>query len=282
MTILGKHPEDTDTDTDTARQAADQGRSSGPALRRQAEDALRSRPGQSVEAIEALSSEAIELTLHELRVHQIELEIQNEELRRAQRELDSLRARYFDLYDLAPVGYCTVSERGLIIEANLAAATLLGASRSALIKQAISRFIVGADQDIFYLHRKRLLESGEPQVCELRMARRPDGAPFWARLQAVAARDVDGANALRIVISDISERKIAEAKIEALAFFDSLTHLPNRTLLHDRLQQAMTSGHRSGTFAALLFVDLDHFKALNDTEGHARGDQLLLLSLIHI
>jgi diguanylate cyclase (GGDEF)-like protein len=86
---------------------------------------------------------------------------------------------------------------------------------------------------------------------------------------------VDGAGALRIVISDISERKISEAKIEALAFFDSLTQLPNRTLLFDRVQQAMTNSHRYGTFAALLFVDLDQFKSLNDSQGHAAGDQWL-------
>lgn len=259
---------------DTAGQAADEGRSTGLALRQRAEEALRSQAAQSPEAMAALSPEGIRQTLHELRVHQIELEIQNEELRRAQLELDALRARYFDLYDLAPVGYCTVNERGLITEANLAAATLLGATRSALVKQAISRFIVGADQDLFCLYRKLLLESGEPRVCELRMAS-PGGIPFWARLQAVATGDMNGAGALRILISDISEHKEAEAKLEALAFVDSLTQLPNRTLLFDRVQQAMTNSHRYGTFAALLFVDLDHFKSLNDSQGHAAGDQWL-------
>jgi PAS domain-containing protein len=73
-----------------------------------------------------LSPEEARPVFHELRVHQIELEVQNDELRRAQAELEVARARYFDLYDLAPVGYCTVSEKGLILEANLTAATLLG------------------------------------------------------------------------------------------------------------------------------------------------------------
>ena len=95
--------------------------------------------------------------LHELRVHQIELEMQNEELRRAQAELDAARARYFDLYDLAPVGYCTLSEQGLILEANLTAATLLGVARGALVKQPFTRFILKEDQDIYYLHRKTAL-----------------------------------------------------------------------------------------------------------------------------
>jgi diguanylate cyclase (GGDEF)-like protein len=73
----------------------------------------------------------------------------------------------------------------------------------------------------------------------------------------------------------MTERKDAENKISALAFFDPLTGLPNRTLLADRLQQATTACVRNGTFGALLFVDLDHFKSINDTLGHDAGDHLL-------
>jgi PAS domain-containing protein len=116
-------------------------------LRQQAEAAARQEAAQSPETHEALSPAQMRQTLHELRVHQIELEMQNEELRRAQVELDAARARYFDLYDLAPVGYCTLSEPGLILEANLTAATLLGVPRGALVKQPISRFILPEDQD---------------------------------------------------------------------------------------------------------------------------------------
>ena len=133
--------------------------------------------------------------LHELRVHQIELEMQNEELRRTQAELDAARARYFDLYDLAPVGYCTLTEKGLILEANLTAATLLGVARGALVKQPITRFILKEDQDIYYLHRKQLFETGEPQACELRMLKK-DGTTFWAHLPATAAQDADGATCM--------------------------------------------------------------------------------------
>ena len=80
--------------------------------------------------------------LHELQVHQIEREMQNEELRRAQGELEASRARFFDMYDLAPVGYLTIGEQGLIREANLTAAALFGAARGALVGQPLSRFIL--------------------------------------------------------------------------------------------------------------------------------------------
>ncbi len=98
-------------------------------------------------------------------MHQIELDMQNEELRRAKIEIDDLQARYFVLYDQAPVAYCTLSEMGLFLEVNLAAATLLGLTRSALVNQPIFQFIPKEGQDIYYHHRKQLLETGENQAC---------------------------------------------------------------------------------------------------------------------
>jgi len=144
----------------------------------------------------------------ELCVHQIE-EMQNEELRQSQSELDAARKRYFDMYDLAPVGYCTLSEKGLILEANLTAATLLGITRSALIKQPISRFIHKEDQDIYYLHCKQLFETVEPQACELRMVKKVR-AQFWARFESNVVRNVNGNPLIRVVISDITKYKKAE------------------------------------------------------------------------
>ena len=127
-----------------------------------AEEKAWENAGQMPENLDALSPETTRLLLHELRVHQIELEMQNEELRRAQEELEASRARYFDLYDLAPVGYFTLSETGMILEANLTAATLLGVARGALVKQPLSHFIFREDQDIYYRHRRQLLETGAP------------------------------------------------------------------------------------------------------------------------
>ncbi|GFK93126.1 Sensory/regulatory protein RpfC [Fundidesulfovibrio magnetotacticus] len=157
----------------------------------------------------ALLLEETQQVLHELRVHQIELEMQNEELRLAQAELDAGRARYFDLYDLAPIGYLTLTDRGFIQEANLTVATLLGVPRTELIKQPLSRFIHVEFQGQYYHHRKKLLETSESQVWELLMVKM-DGTPFWASLSSAVTRDFEGIIVYRVVISDITERKQAE------------------------------------------------------------------------
>ncbi len=190
---------------------------SGKALRERAEALAGEKTGGIPENLEVLSPEEARRALHELRVHQIELEMQNEELRRTQEELEASRARYFDLYDLAPVGYFTLSEQGSILEANLTAARLLGVARATLVEQPLSRFILPGDQDIHYRHRKQLLETAAPQSWELRLLRK-DAAPFWARVEATTAQDADGATVWRVVVSDITERKLEEeekAKLEA-------------------------------------------------------------------
>ena len=198
------------------------------ALRKRAEALAAAKAGEMAENLEVLSPEIARRALHELRVHQIELEIQNEELRRTQEELEGSRARYFDLYDLAPVGYFTLSEQGLILEANLAAARLLGVQRGALVKQPLSRFVLPEHQDIYYLHRKALLEKGNPQSWELRMLKK-DTAPFWVRMEATTAQGPDGATVCRAVMSDITETKRAEQLIqkhsdELQEFAYGLTH----------------------------------------------------------
>ncbi|QTN27176.1 PAS domain S-box protein [Rhodoferax sp. AJA081-3] len=176
-------------------------------LRRRAEDrayaqATTSKTGDTQD----VSMDAARNMLHELRVHQIELEMQNEELRQTQVDLDAARARYFDLFDMAPVGYCTVAESGLITEANFTAATLLNLARSDLVNKPISQLITQPDQDVYYRCRKALLATGTPQECELQMRRR-DGAAFWAHLCISMAQDGAGTPVQRMVLNDISQRK---------------------------------------------------------------------------
>ncbi len=154
-------------------------------LRHRAEAVNRENEARALENLAAGSPTEIQQLLHELRVHQIELEMQNEELRAAQVELETSRARFIDLYDLAPVGYVTISKTGMILEANLTIAALLGVARGMLVGQMLTRFILPEDQDIYYQHHKQLFETGQPQVCELRLLR-SNSPPFWARLEAAA------------------------------------------------------------------------------------------------
>lgn len=183
-------------------------------LRRLAEEkarATKARPPTT------LSPQEAGQLIHELQVHQIELEMQNEELRRAQSELEASRARYFDLYDRAPVGYFTLSEEGLIREANLTGADLLGWARRDLTRQSLSQHILSEDQDIYYRHRKQLLKTGVPHKCELRMLR-ADAAPFWVQLESTVAQDGESADSVfRVVVSDIDARKQAEQQLAELS-----------------------------------------------------------------
>lgn len=178
-------------------------------LRDRAEARLGKKTGFIAENIATLTTAEIQQMLHELRAHQIELEMQNEALRESHIALDTARVRYFDLYDLAPIGYFTLSEQGQILQVNLTASSMLGISRSALVKQPFHRIILREDQDIFYLNQKHLIESGEAQSFELRIMK-DDGSQFWASLVITATYDANGILELRVVLGDISERKQAE------------------------------------------------------------------------
>jgi PAS domain S-box-containing protein len=180
------------------------------ALRKSAEELLRGLPPD----LAAISADESRRLFHELRVHQIELEMQNDELRKAQLDLEASRTRYFALYDMAPVGYFTVSEKGLILEANLRGGQLLGVEMNRLVKQPLSRYIAPEDQDIYYMHQKRLLEAGKREVCDLRMCRQ-DGSLFWARFETSSARDGDdGPMVCRLAVSDITDRHRVEEELK--------------------------------------------------------------------
>ncbi len=184
------------------------------ALRQKAESLWRARIADGV-ANALLPPEPGQL-LHELQVHQIELEMQNEQLRSAQQALEIEHSRYFDLYDLAPVAYCTLSDQGLVLQANLTAATLFGLSRQALVQRAFIRLVLRADQHAWHRHCQQLASTGAPQTCQLRLIK-PDGSLFWGHLVSSPQPRQDGVMHQRVVISDISELKrlgLAERKAE--------------------------------------------------------------------
>ena len=212
------------TDKDTPPGKTSNPPNSPTALRQRAEALFLERRSHEPTPLETHSPAELERMLYELQVYQIELEMQNEEMHRSQDEMDISRARYFDLYDLAPVGYLTVCEAGLIREGNFEAAGLLGVSRQALIKQPFTRFIPVHFQDHYDLLRKKLLDTRLPQTAELRMLGRKN-KPFWAHLEISLAEDASGLPEFRVILTNIAERKRAEdARSEMENFSTSVIH----------------------------------------------------------
>jgi len=332
--------------------------------------------------------------LHELQVHQIELEMQNEELQRALAALDVAHHRYLDLYEFAPVGYLTLSSNGEIIEINLTATTMLNVDRNDLLNHQFSNYIAPQNADNWYKKFRSMLAQKTTATNLELMLKRGD-SEFYARLDCLVVIN-DKIPTLRITLTDITEKKrieeelriaavafdaqegimitnadkvvfrinkaftditgysaeelighhpplfksvrhhenfyneiwecvnsngfwegeiwdrrkdgeiypqwltitavkddkkttthyvylhndisslkASEEVIKQLAFYDPLTSLPNRRLLLDRLQQALAASARSEKYGALLFIDLDNFKSLNDDLGHDMGDVLL-------
>jgi len=256
---------------DTRPEQADPSASLKQALRQQGEVMARHNAGQPPEDLKVMSPEEMQRTLQELRVHQIELGIQNEELRRLHEELDSERERYFYLYDQAPVGYCTISEKGLIMETNITAANMLGVFCGALTKQPISQIINKDDRDIYNLLRKKLVETGKQQECELRMIKMDETA-FWAHLAATVAPDTNGAQVFLIALTDITDRKKRETEIFYLSYHDQLTGLFNRMFYEEELKRLDTERNLPLT---IVMGDVNGLKLINDSFGHAVGDELL-------
>jgi PAS domain S-box-containing protein len=216
---------------------------------------LRQRAEFATESREIWSPEALRQTLHNLRVHQIELEIQNEALRESQVALEAAQARYSGLFNRAPVGYCTISEAGTIIEANATVARQLGACCDELPQQAFSRYICKEDQDLYYLLRKKLLASGQAQACDLRMVNQ-SGTQFWAHLDAVAAPDEDGATALLGVLTDISERKRADAELDQYRHHLEIMVEERTTALSIAKEAAEAANRAKSTFLANMSHEL--------------------------
>lgn len=174
-------------------------------LRQGAEEIAPEKAAQLADKFKFLSVENMQQALHEL-------QMQNEELRRTHMELNALRARYFDLYNLAPVSCFTLNEQGLIMDANLTAANLLAIERGELIQQPFTRFIRTEDQDIYYRYRWQLLETGKPLELDQRMVK-SNGTAFWGHLTATITRDGTSPPLCHIILSDITERKQLEENL---------------------------------------------------------------------
>ena len=234
-------------------------------LRRRAEAKLTKNKKRS--AVYPKTETDINRLVHELEVHQIELEMQNNELWRSQEDLETSRVKYFDLFDLAPVGYLTLSESGIILEANLTVANLLGVERRQLVKKPMTHFIIREDQNIYYFHQKRLFETRTRQVCELRMEKK-GGVPFWVNIVGSATKGGDGALVCYAALNDISERKMVELSLrESEDRYRTMIHNS-----HDLIQSVALDGH-------FLFVNPVWLRTLGYSEEEVAG--LNLFDVIH-
>jgi len=156
----------------------------------------------------------VETLVQELQAHQVELEIQNEELREAQAKLAASRDRLADLYDHAPVGYVTLDGRGEVLQCNHTAADMLGMERGGLLGRNLDEFVTPEARDVLYLHRQEVMTEGGKRVAELPM-RLPDGKVRNFRFES-RRRDGEGdggAPCCRSAMSDVTERKQQEARL---------------------------------------------------------------------
>lgn len=188
------------------------------------------------------TSEDIQNLIQELQVHQVELELQNQQLRLAQQDLEAMRNKFVYLYDFAPVGYITIDEQGRIWEANLTAVSQLGLERAKLIKHLLSGCVAPEDQDIYYLWRRSLFTGSGGQSCELRLIR-GDGLLFYAHLEGRVAREIESeANLARVVITDVNVLKETEKSLreEQRLLRTLIDNLPDYIYVKDNQSRFVT------------------------------------------
>ncbi|MES2839622.1 MAG: PAS domain S-box protein [Pseudomonadota bacterium] len=205
---------------------------------------------------------------HELRVHQIELEQQNEELQRTQSDLALAHDRYRDLYDFAPVGYCTLDEQGCILKINLTGAGLLGQPRAALLGKPLARFVSQNDADRWHLYQRWALGRETPQRIDLTM-NFADGSLHWfAAINSVRVLADDGAPTLRVSITDVTDRMRSEVERRIAAIDADARESERRRIaleLHEDLGQRLSA------------IKISLTKRLNDDDVVGEIDQALAL-----
>ena len=205
--------------------------------------------------------------------------VQQSERLQSEIAMRSSEAQLRAVIDGALDAIVTIDAAGHLVEFNPAAERMFGYSRADVIGRPLGEVIIPPSLRAAHVQgHQRFVATGEKHIFDRRVeltGMRADGSEFPIELTITSLRD-KGLPLITGFMRDISERKQAEQEIRNLAFFDALTGLPNRRLLIDRLQQAFATSSRSRNYGAVLFIDLDNFKSLNDSRGHDMGDLLLI------
>ena len=184
--------------------------------------------------------------VHELQVHQIELEMQNAEMHRTNQELEELHFKYADLYDFAPVGYFSLDQKGQILEVNLTGARLLGVERDLLIRSPFFLLVASADRAVFHSHLKKVFSSGTKQTCELQIEPRV-GLPFYASLEGIPVRAGQGQiTQCRTMVADITARQQERDGLELKKRNGSLREALEKTIIALAATTEMRDPHTAG------------------------------------
>jgi diguanylate cyclase (GGDEF)-like protein/PAS domain S-box-containing protein len=188
-------------------------------------------------------------------------------------ELLTAEQRFTEAFRLAPTGMLLLDAEGRVLDANGAAADLVGIPSSALIGQPSLRLLHADDRSLVRSWLRTLSIGKGNSVSGERRIVRTDGAITW--VQSSMARLPGSPPTFVVHLVDVTERRETEARLAHQAMHDSLTGLPNRALLFDRLALAVRAAQRGGPGVTVLYLDLDNFKLINDTRGHAAGDRVL-------
>ncbi len=211
----------------------------------------------------SMQPQDVRKVLHELEVHQVELEMQNEALRQSQAALIASQERYADLYDFAPMGYFTFDHMGLITEVNLTGASLLGVERGLLSNKPFSLFVAAPSRDTFHRHYRDVLKTGAAGTCELELTGK-DGTSFYATVQSVPVRDAEGTfTRIRSAIGDVTEHRRAGELLQKI---------------HDELEQRVQE--RTTELSDIVDVYLNEIELRRKAEDDL-ARQAELLNLTH-